>query len=110
MAKTHFAAFNSLSLPIVLAPMASGATTPALVAAVADAGGLACLACAMHAPVAMDRDVAEIRRLTKRPFAVNLFILPALSQPDPQAVAAAIMSRLVAELTAAAQRANRTSR
>ena len=68
--------------------MASGATTPPLVAAVGEAGGLGSLGCAMHEPEAMDRDVAEIRRLTSRPFAVNLFVLPELETPDPAAVAA----------------------
>lgn len=77
------------SLPVLLAPMASGATTPALVAAVSDAGGLGCLGCAMHPPAAMERDVVDIRRRTGRPFAVNLFILEELQTPDPAVVAAA---------------------
>lgn len=89
MADLRFPGFDSLSLPIVLAPMASGATTPPLVSAVSEAGGLGCLGCAMHAPDAMERDVAEIRRLTTRPFAVNIFILEELRTPDPAVVAAA---------------------
>ncbi len=80
---------EQLTHPIVLAPMASGATTPALVAAVSEAGGLGCLGCAMHSPEAMERDVAEIRLLTAKPFAVNLFILDELTTPDPAQVMAA---------------------
>ncbi len=80
---------ESLSPPVLLAPMASGATTPALVAAVSDAGGLGCLGCAMHAPEAIGRDAAEIRRLTDRPFAMNLFVLEEFQPPDPAVVAAA---------------------
>lgn len=89
MADIGFPGLDSLARPIVLAPMASGATTPSLVSAVSDAGGLGCLGCAMHSPEAMERDVAQIRRLTTRPFAVNLFVLEELATPDPVVVAAA---------------------
>ncbi len=89
MVDTKFPGFDSLEWPILLAPMASGATTPPLVAAVSDTGGLGSLGCAMHVPDAMDRDVAEIRRLTTRPFGVNLFVLEELQTPDADLVAAA---------------------
>jgi nitronate monooxygenase len=78
-----------LKIPIVLAPMASGATTPELVAAVSNAGGLGCLGCAMHAPSAIERDVAKIRTLTSRPFAINLFVLEELPPPDPAVIGVA---------------------
>lgn len=89
MADQKFQGFDSLVLPILLAPMASGATTPPLVSAISDAGGLGSLGCAMHAPDAMDRDVGEIRRLTKRTFGVNLFVLEEPEAPDSDVVAAA---------------------
>jgi nitronate monooxygenase len=62
-----------LQHPILLAPMAGGPTTPALAAAVSNAGGLGSLAGAYSKPEEIDAAVAEVRRLTKGPFAINLF-------------------------------------
>ncbi|MCU1278296.1 MAG: Nitronate monooxygenase, partial [bacterium] len=58
----------------VQAPMAGGPDTPALAAAVAEAGALGSLGCAYSTPAEIDARVAELRRLTARPFALNLFI------------------------------------
>lgn len=59
--------------PIVAAPMAGGPTTPALVAAVAEAGGLAFLAGAYSAPEQIRREAETVRELTSAPFGINLF-------------------------------------
>lgn len=66
-------------LPIVQGPMAGGITTPALVAAVSEAGGLGSLGAAMLSPARIESEVAAVRALTRRPFAVNLFVL---DEPD----------------------------
>ena len=67
-------------LPIVLAPMAGGPSTPRLAAAVSEAGGLGSLAGAMLPPDELRAAIRETRALTGRPFAVNLFApLPAPS-------------------------------
>jgi nitronate monooxygenase len=66
-----------LAYPIVQAPMAGGMTTPALVAAVSNAGGLGSFAAATVAPDAIRAQVAAIRAATDKPFLVNLFVLPA---------------------------------
>ena len=58
--------------PIVQAPMA-GASTPALAAAVSNGGGLGSLGCAMMTPVEIRAAIREVRRLTDRPFNINLF-------------------------------------
>jgi nitronate monooxygenase len=60
--------------PIIQAGMAGGATTPELVAAVSEAGGLGTLGAAYMSPDAIRDAVAEVRSLTGRPFAVNLFV------------------------------------
>jgi nitronate monooxygenase len=78
--------------PIIQAPMAGGPTTPRLVAAVSNAGGLGTLAGGMSSPEVIERDIAEIRRLTDRPFAVNLFVLEA---PHPSAELVAKATRLL---------------
>jgi nitronate monooxygenase len=53
--------------------MAGGGSTPALVAAVSNAGGLGMLAGAYSTPTQITAMVAETRRLTDRPFGINLF-------------------------------------
>ncbi|MEX2644250.1 MAG: nitronate monooxygenase [Acetobacterales bacterium] len=58
--------------PILQAPMA-GATTPALAAAVSNAGGLGSLGCAMLAPDGFREQVRQTRALTNRPVHVNFF-------------------------------------
>ena len=72
--------------PIVQAPMAGGPSTPELAAAVSEAGGLGFLAAGYKAPEAMRADIAATRKLTSRPFGMNVF-MPSLDQVDPAAVA-----------------------
>ncbi|MBY6683566.1 nitronate monooxygenase [Rhodococcus sp. BP-316] len=61
-------------LPVVCAPMAGGPSTPALTAAVSDAGGLGFLAGALVGPEALDGRLSEIESLTSAPYGVNLFL------------------------------------
>jgi nitronate monooxygenase len=63
-------------LPVIQAPMAGGATTPELVSAVSNAGALGFLAAATLSPKDIELQAAAIRVLTRRPFGINLFILP----------------------------------
>jgi nitronate monooxygenase len=67
---------RDLARPIVQAPMAGGVSTPALAAAVCDAGGLGFLAAGYREPDAVADEIAELRRLTDRPFGLNLFAPP----------------------------------
>ncbi len=53
--------------------MAGGGDTPELVAAVSESGALGCFGAAYSSPQEIAETAAKIRRLTKRPFAVNLF-------------------------------------
>jgi nitronate monooxygenase len=62
-----------LTVPVVLAPMGGGPSTPELVAAVSNAGGLGSLAAAYSNGERIEQDIASVRNLTTRPFAVNLF-------------------------------------
>jgi|1186.fasta_scaffold01704_3 nitronate monooxygenase len=61
-----------LAVPIVQAPMAGGWTTPELVAAVAEAGGLGMLAGARVTAEQLRELIQVTRRLTARPFGLNL--------------------------------------
>jgi nitronate monooxygenase len=76
---------RELARPMVQAPMAGGISTPALAAAVSNAGGLGFLAAGYREPDAVAAEVAELRELTDRPFGLNLFA-PAGSPADPAAV------------------------
>jgi len=78
---------QTLSRPIVGAPMAGGPSTPALAAAVSNAGGLGFLAAGMLTTDRLVEDVHETLKLTDRPFGVNVF-LPGAGEADPLAVAA----------------------
>ena len=62
-----------LAVPIVGAPMAGGPTTPALAAAVSEAGGLGFLAAGYQTAESVAADIEDVRRLTGRPFGVNIF-------------------------------------
>ncbi|PWF55604.1 NAD(P)H-dependent flavin oxidoreductase [Massilia glaciei] len=68
--------------PIIQGPMAGGGSTPALAAAVSNAGGLGSLGCGMLSPDAIAQQVAELRKLSDRPFVLNLFIQ---DRPSPTA-------------------------
>ncbi|WP_114239170.1 nitronate monooxygenase family protein [Dyella sp. C9] len=71
--------------PLVLAPM-SGASTPALVAAVSNSGGLGSHGVGYLAPQAILDDAARIRALTDAPFVLNLFVLPDEFEEDEPAI------------------------
>lgn len=60
--------------PIIQAPMGGGPTTPELVAAVSNAGGLGFLAAGYLRPEELREQVQQVRSLTDRPFGVNVFI------------------------------------
>lgn len=77
-----------LRLPIIQGPM-TGADTPALAAAVSQAGGLGILGCGMRSPTAMAEAAAEVRRRTARPFGLNLFVQDTPA-PDAATVAGAL--------------------
>ncbi|RII08740.1 Nitronate monooxygenase [Streptomyces sp. YIM 130001] len=72
--------------PIVQAPMAGGASCPALAAAVSEAGGLGFLAAGYKTVDGMYEELKQLRGLTAQPFGVNLF-MPQPACADPAAVA-----------------------
>jgi nitronate monooxygenase len=73
-------------VPVVLAPLAGGPSTPELCAAVSEAGGLGFLAAGYLAATELAARLDRTRELTARPFGVNLFVPTAGG--DPAAVEA----------------------
>ncbi len=70
-----------IELPIVQAPLAGGASTPALAAAVSEAGGLGFLAAGYKTADAVRADLQTLRELTARPFGLNVFAPPPPAAP-----------------------------
>jgi len=65
---------DQLRVPVVQAPMAGGPSTPALAAAVSEAGGLGFVAAGYRTGAAVAAEIAAVRAATSRPFGVNVFV------------------------------------
>lgn len=76
-------ALTDLEEPVVQAPMSGGPSTPELAAAVCEAGGLGFLAAGYRTPEAVRDDITALRRLTDRPFGVNIFAPPSAVTDAP---------------------------
>ena len=74
-------------ISIVGAPLAGGPSTPALTAAVCDAGGLGFVAAGYKAAAEVANDISAVRARTQRPFGVNLFA-PSRNEVDERAIEA----------------------
>jgi nitronate monooxygenase len=88
---------DELAHPIVVAPMAGGPSTPALVAAAARAGGAGLLAAGYKTPEAVEAEVRELRA-TGLPYGLNIFV------PVPPPADTAPLERYRGELRAEAER------
>src|SRR4051794_32648751 len=76
---------DELNVPIVLAPLAGGPSTPALTAAVSEAGGLGFLASGYLTAEALRERMEQTRSLTSRPFGVNVFVPGPAAAPETYA-------------------------
>ncbi|MGZ6672405.1 MAG: nitronate monooxygenase [Solirubrobacteraceae bacterium] len=65
---------GGLRVPIVQAPLAGGASTPALTAAVGRAGAFGFVAAGYKTPDALRDDIRATRALADEPFGVNVFV------------------------------------
>jgi nitronate monooxygenase len=66
---------RALDVPVIVAPMAGGPTTPALAAAGTNAGGLGFLAAGYLSADALAERITAARALTSGPIGVNLFVV-----------------------------------
>lgn len=76
---TRLTQLLGIEFPIIQAGMAGGVTTPQLVAAASNAGGLGTLGAAYLSPAQIREHIQQIRQLTNKAFAVNLFVPEAIS-------------------------------
>jgi nitronate monooxygenase len=72
--------------PVIQGPMSGGPSTPELVAAVSNAGGLGSLGAAYLTPGEIAEAIVRIKSLTSKPFNVNLFAggYEAKTAPNPK--------------------------
>lgn len=70
-----------LTIPLIAAPMAGGATTPAMVIAAARAGGLGFLAAGYKSPQVLESEIAAVRDASIA-FGVNIFVPNAVPITD----------------------------
>lgn len=94
----HLAERLGIDHPIIQAPMGGGPTTPALIAAVSNAGALGSVAGGYLDPAQLESEIAAVRRITSRPFAVNLFVDGATAGAEDLEPMLALLSRWHASL------------
>ena len=86
-----------LDVPVIVAPMAGGPSTPELAAAATNAGGLGFIAAGLLPPDAFAERIIAAQKLTSGPLGVNLFV------PQPSAGTPATFKAYAAALAAEAE-------
>lgn len=89
---------RDLSVPVIVAPMAGGPSTPELAAAGSNAGGLGFIPAGYLTAEALADKIAIARRLSSGPIGVNLFV------PQPSAGTATGIASYAAALAGEARR------
>lgn len=79
MLSTKFTRLINIQYPIVQAGMAGGITTPELVAAASNAGGLGTIGAGYLTPEKLRTAIRNVKQLTDNPFGVNLFAAQEMS-------------------------------
>jgi nitronate monooxygenase len=90
--RTGLARRLGVRYPVIQAPMAGGATTPDLVAAVGEAGGFGFFGAAYSSPEQIAELGVELRARSSRPFGINLFA----PTPEPREVDLSPMLGIIA--------------
>jgi nitronate monooxygenase len=84
--------FAQLGLPLIQAPMAGGITTPQLVAAVANHGGVGSFGFAYSTPEKIHTDLLAAQSLTSGPINANFFVFSPVHLPSDQIQAKALQA------------------
>jgi nitronate monooxygenase len=84
--------FDQLALPLIQAPMAGGITTPKLVAAVANHGGVGSFGFAYSTPEKIHADLVAAQSLTDGPINANFFVFGPVCLPGEQTQTNAIQA------------------
>jgi nitronate monooxygenase len=89
MLRTRLCERLGIEVPIIAAPM-GWVTGPELAAAVSNAGGLGIMSFSLNPPPALREQIRRVRRLTDKPFGVNLI----LAFPQDENVAVCLEERV----------------
>ena len=84
--------FTQLALPLIQAPMAGGITTPQLVAAVANHGGVGSFGFAYSTPEKIHTDLVAAQALTSGPINANFFVFSPVRLPNDQTQTSAMQA------------------
>jgi nitronate monooxygenase len=96
--RTSLCDLLGVEYPIIQAGM-SGVAGPELVAEVSNAGGLGILTGALTPPAELREKIHRIRKLTDRPFGVNLLLQTDLRPPkDPARISEELVAKVQAQL------------
>ncbi|MCI0353155.1 MAG: nitronate monooxygenase [Acidobacteriales bacterium] len=95
MLRTRLCEVLGIEVPIIAAPMGPEITGLELAAAVSNAGGLGLISYGGYPPPALKERIAKLRRLTSRPFGVNVLLEgPHLPVPEAAFVDVCIEERV----------------
>jgi nitronate monooxygenase len=83
---------TQLALPLIQAPMAGGITTPQLVAAVANHGGVGSFGFAYSTPEKIHADLVAAQSLTRGPINANFFVFSPVLLPSDEVQANAMQA------------------
>ncbi len=85
-----------IAVPVIAAPMGPELSSPALAAAVSNAGGLGLVSFGGYPPPALRHLIRGLRERTYKPFGVNVILDPALTLPFDrrEAIATCIEQRV----------------
>ncbi|MFL0578855.1 NAD(P)H-dependent flavin oxidoreductase [Dietzia sp. 179-F 9C3 NHS] len=89
---------------VIGAPMAGGPTTPELIAAVAEAGGLGMIGSGYLDAAATREEIARVRAATDAPFGVNVFLVDRADSDAALAADPGALARYAEALTPVAER------
>jgi nitronate monooxygenase len=84
--------FTQLALPLIQAPMAGGITTPQLVAAVANHGGVGSFGFAYSTPEKIHADLVAAQSLSSGPINANFFVFSPVRLPSDKTQANAMQA------------------
>jgi hypothetical protein len=85
MLSTAVTRLLEIDVPLIQAPMGGGPSTPEMAGTVSDAGALGSLAGGYLSGSQISQQIAAVRAVTNKPFAVNLFA-PHDSAPTPEEI------------------------
>ena len=94
-----FLSLIGIRIPIIQAPMAGGPSSPELVSAVSQSGGLGSIGGGYLPPGTLEGQIKDVKSKTEKPFGVNLFITdPGVKDKEPSIQIKKMLDKYAGEL------------